>query len=417
MDYLPDIPSPTPVQAFLWRSGHRTLSPEALAELRATGAQLTVADWEQVAKLAGDDGMQSLVLQHSAAAGLLEEMPEAVSSSMLSAYRRDWIRNRHLRGEHARVIQTLSAAGIEIMPIKGVQLAERCYGELALRPILDLDLLVHRRDLPTIETMLAELGYLPIYGSSQKFDFYELAYNALVFCARDGEVIELHWQLANLPAYLPRLAVDDLWRRAVPIQFAGLPVHGLSSSDELRYLCFHYAAQHQSARLIWLVDIAEMVNTLPVGWEWQAFVDETIERGLATPVAVALDRAQHMLGTRLPAGILPQLRQASTASRERRAWSAAGAVFRRPDSLLGYMVNQSSAADRLTLARALALRAVRRWRRLAAATMARLLATTLGGFGTWGQGESLPAIEPEEDGGSRVLPREGFMVIGNGRDK
>jgi len=416
MDYLPDIPRPTPAQAFLWRCGHRALSPGELAELCASGRQLSVADWEQAGKLAGDEGMQSLLLHHTAAAGLLGDMPPEVAESLLSAYRRDWIRNRHLRGEHARVIRALSAANIEIMPIKGVLLAERCYGELALRPILDLDLLVHRQDLLTIEALLGDLDYLPIYGNSRKFDFYELAYNALVFCGRDGEVIELHWQLANLPAYLPRLAVEDLWRRAVPIQFAGLPVHGLSPSDELRYLCFHYAAQHQSERLIWLVDIAEMVNTLPAGWQWQAFVDETIELGLATPVAVALDRAQNILGTHLPAGILPQLHQASTARRERAAWSAAAAVFRRPDSLLGYMLNQSSAADRLTLTRALALRAVRRWRRQASAAMARLLATTFGGFRTQGRGDSIPAIEPEEDDGSRVLPRQGFMVIGNGRD-
>jgi hypothetical protein len=357
-----------------------------------------------------------LVLEHTSAGGLLEAMPEAVADSFLSAYRRDWIRNRRLRGEHAQVIQTLSAAGIEIMPIKGVQLAERCYGELALRPIVDLDLLVHRQDLPAIEAMLAELGYLPVHGTSRKFDFYELVHNALVFCRHSDQLIELHWQLANLPAYLPRFAPRDLWRRAVPSEFAGLPVRGLSPEDELRYLCFHYAAQHQSTRLIWLVDIAELANSLPADWRWQAFVDETIELGLATPVAVALGQAHDKLGAHVPEEILPQLRRASATRRERTAWSSAAVVFRRPDSLLRYMLVQSNAADLLALARALAARAWRRWRRGAVAAMARLRESLSGGPETAGRVESRSAIVLVEEQEERVPARQGLMVIGNGRD-
>src|SRR5215469_10636261 len=189
MDYLPDIQTPSPEASFLWCCGHRTLTTEELEKLRAVAGVLSAAEWERVASLAGEEGMEGLVLQHSADAGLLELMPQTVSESLLSAYRRDWIRNRHLRGEHARVIRALSAGSIEIMPIKGVRLAECCYGELALRPILDLDLLVHRQDLPAIEDLLAELGYFPIYGNSERFDFYELVYHTLVFCDRSGQVI------------------------------------------------------------------------------------------------------------------------------------------------------------------------------------------------------------------------------------
>ncbi|MGO8947353.1 MAG: sugar transferase [Ktedonobacterales bacterium] len=352
-------------QGLLWRCGHRTLSEEDLRELRAAAGQISPAEWERLDVLAGEQGMHGLVLKHTAAAGLLPVMPERVSQSLLSAYRASWIRNRRLRGQQASIIQTLSARGIEVMPIKGVVLAERCYGELALRPITDLDLLVHRADVPAIGRILVGLGYQALPGEHDPQDFYGLVYHTVAYYGGDMDLIEVHWELASLPAYLPRLRADDLWRRATPIQFAGQPMRVLAPADELRYLCFHYAAQHQSSRLIWLVDIAELVHTLPEEWEWPAFVDRTITLGLATPVAVSLERAQSLLGLPLPGGVLTDLWRAAAMRREISAWSSASAIFRRPDSLLHHLLVQPRARERLMLLRALAVRAGRRWRRQA----------------------------------------------------
>jgi hypothetical protein len=352
-------------QSLLWRCGHRELAEEDLRELYASARRLIVAEWERLAVLAGDEGMQSLVLEHMTAAGLVPEMPEHVSKSLLAAYSAAWIRNRRLRGQLVRIIQALAESGIEVMPVKGVLLAERCYGELALRPITDLDLLVHPADVPEIGRILVALGYQGLYGEDNPLDFYGLVYHTIAYYGGDNELIELHWELANLPAYLSRMRADDLWRRSRPIQFAGQSVHTLAPGDELRYLCFHYAAQHQSARLIWLVDIAELVRALPQDWDWKIFVDQTITAGLATPVTVALERAQSLLGLRLPDGVMADLWRAAATRREVTAWSSASVVFRRPDSLVRHMLVLPGSKERLMLLRALAVRAGRRWHRQA----------------------------------------------------
>jgi hypothetical protein len=357
-------------QSLLWRCGHPTLAEEALADLRATACHLSVDEWERLNGLACQEGMQPLVLQHMAAAGLLPVMPEHVSQSLLAAYSAAWIRNRRLRGRHLHVIQSLSASGIEAMPVKGVVLAERCYGELALRPVTDLDLLVHQADVPAIGRILIGLGYQPLGGENDPLDFYGLVYHTVAYYGGDSELIELHWELANLPAYLPRMRAAELWGRSRQIQFAGHPVRTLALADELRYLSFHYAAQHQSSRLIWLVDIAELARQL--GQEdWPAFASQTISLGLATPVAVALERAQSLLGLDLPGGILPDLWRSAATRREAMAWSSAGGVFRHPDSLLRYWLVQPGARERIMLARALGMRAARRWQRQASAVLSR----------------------------------------------
>jgi hypothetical protein len=357
------------VQSLLWRCGHRELPDEDLRELYGAACRLTEPEWERLAVRAGEEGMQSLVLQHMAAAGLLSVMPRTVSQNLLSAYGAAWIRNRRLRGQLARIIQSLGAHGIEVMPVKGVVLAERCYGELALRPMADLDFVVHRVDVPAIGRILVELGYQGLFSEDDPLGFNGLVYHTVAYYGGDNELIELHWELARLPAYLPRMRAVDLWRRARPIQIAGHRVPMLAPADELRYLCFHYAAQHrkrlQQDRLIWLVDIAELVNLLPPEWDWPAFVDETKTLGLATPVAVTLERAQSLLGLRLPSCILPDLWQATATLREVTAWSSSSVVFRRPDSLVRHMLVLPGSKERLFLLRALAVRAVRRWRRQA----------------------------------------------------
>jgi hypothetical protein len=389
----PALHDTRPAEGILWRCAHRALSAGDLDELHDAGLRLGKADWDELATLARDNGIEGLVLHQAAAADLLPAMPEHVSQALLTAYRAAWLHNRRLRGHLARIIQALDARGIEVMPIKGVVLAERCYGELALRPITDLDLLVHRADLPVIGQNLVQLGFQPLHGESDPLAFRGLVYHAVAYSGPDGALVELHWQLANLPAYLPRMEADDLWRRARRIEFAGQLVWALAPGDELRYLCFHCTAQHQSTRLIWLVDIAELVRALPAEWNWQAFVDETITSGLATPVAVALERARSLLGLPLPGGVLEALWQASRSRRETAAWSSAPVMFRRPDSLLRYLLVQSSTHERLLLLRALAGRAQRRWRREVGAALDRCMAWLAARLAPSGPGTSARRAE------------------------
>src|SRR5438067_2363962 len=55
-------------------------------------------------------------------------------------------RNLYATGELHRLLDVLADAGIAAMPWKGPALAAQLYGNLALRPFLDLDVLVRRRD-------------------------------------------------------------------------------------------------------------------------------------------------------------------------------------------------------------------------------------------------------------------------------
>jgi hypothetical protein len=337
-----------------------------LAELRCVGEQLAAAEWTSLLTQAREHGVLALVLTHTASAGLLPLMPPTVAEELLDAYRGAWLTNRRLRGALSSILAALNARGIEVMPVKGVALAARYYGELALRPAGDLDLLVRRSDVREISRTLVEMGYQPVANESDPESFYALIHQALAFRGSAGVIVELHWELANLPAYRSCLPAEALWRRAERIEWQGQSVRYLAPADELRYLCFHYAAQHQSERLIWLVDIAELVRALPAGWDWAAFTQESIANGLATPIFLAFARAHHHLGLVLPTGVLTALREAAHEPSERRRWAAAQAPFHRLESAAQYVLAQRDPRARLRLALALAGRGAARWRRMLA---------------------------------------------------
>ncbi|HEY7835750.1 MAG TPA: sugar transferase [Ktedonobacterales bacterium] len=358
-----DLAKVTAAEAFVWRCGRRQLDASARAALAEAGAQLNIAGWEQVAEVALVHGLAPLVYTHCADAGLLPAVPEAVREALVGAYRETWIHSRQMRGEQEAIVAALAARQIEVMVIKGVALAARYYGELALRPVQDIDLLVRREEAEACGAALEALGYRPVLGMGDPLSFNALMFRALVYRKAPGLIVEVHWELSSLPVYLPRFSVEEVWRRAERISCGACMVRYLAPGDELRYLSFHYAAQHEGTRLIWLVDIAELVRALPAEWPWPGFVRETIALGLATPVVAALGRAQRMLGLALPPGVLAELQRAAAGPHERAAWNSARASFHRLDTVTRYFMAQRRPRERMAFLVALTGRALRRWTR------------------------------------------------------
>jgi hypothetical protein len=308
----------------LWQCCARQLAQPDLARLHDLGARLSLTDWQILRERARVEGLDALLFAHADEAGLLPIIPADVLEALMAAYRTNWIWNRRLRGEQRRVVSAILARGIDVVVVKGVTLAERYYGEIALRPVGDIDLLVRPEDAEECGHILTGIGYTAYPGREKPLQWHALVNRALAFHNADY-TIDVHWALASLPPYVASFPRAELWGCVEDRAPDGQSAKCLSTADELRFLCYHYAAQHREQRLIWLVDIAEILRALPPMWSWQQFVADTIARRLATPVAVALDRVQHILDVKIPANVLSELTAAADHPRERKAWRAAQA--------------------------------------------------------------------------------------------
>jgi hypothetical protein len=132
--------------------------------------------------------------------------------------------------------------GVRVISLKGPWLAQRLYGDTALRLYSDLDLLVKKADFARSEEVLSGLGFSP----AARRDDYARTWT------RGGITLELHDDVENPLAF--DFAIEEAWDRAQLADFEGVPTRLLAPSDELRFLCLH-GVRHRFERLSHVLDL------------------------------------------------------------------------------------------------------------------------------------------------------------------
>lgn len=108
----------------------------------------------------------------------------------------------------AEAIVALDGAGVEALLLKGAGLAQALYGPDRERAYFDIDLLVAPDSLPTVDSVLSELGYRNIMKDQGIDDLTGVVHAAL--WTRLGEFgnvsLDLHWKLAGCDA-----SAETIW--------------------------------------------------------------------------------------------------------------------------------------------------------------------------------------------------------------
>ena len=104
-----------------------------------------LSDWRALLRLAGRHGMKAFLHRH-----FHRRFTHIVPGEIRRHLREDYYRNLHgnllLERELIRILKLLEDQGIRAVPFKGVALAECVYGDIALRPRGDIDILVRKGD-------------------------------------------------------------------------------------------------------------------------------------------------------------------------------------------------------------------------------------------------------------------------------
>ena len=115
-------------------------------------------EWEYLLRIAAEHSMMPLLFWH-----LADAPPELVPASVLARLRerfhRNAQRNLFLAAKLIKLLNLLKAHELPAIPYKGLVLAASSYGNLALREFVDLDLFVHKRDVPRAKELLSVTRY------------------------------------------------------------------------------------------------------------------------------------------------------------------------------------------------------------------------------------------------------------------
>lgn len=237
-----------------------------LARIRSLLATTKSVEWEAALRLADHHGTSSLLYQN------LSRFGDIVPSSALAALRQSYERNVYkslfLARELIRILDCLDAIGVEVVPYKGIVMAEVYYGDMALRRSGDMDLFVRGRDVSRIKKAVRELGYaqrVPVPEDAEE-DYIASGYECTFDSPAGKNLLELQWALQPR-FYAVDFDMEGLFERAVSVSVAGRAVKTPCAEDLVLVLSVH-AAKHVWGRLIWLCDIAQILKRENLNWEW-----------------------------------------------------------------------------------------------------------------------------------------------------
>lgn len=308
------------------------VSPETAARIRAlTSAPL---DWRNVlAEAKGHSAIPLLARNlRPAPAGVV---PPDVAAQLEFSARENAIRCLAHTSELVRIADLLASRAIRTLPYKGPVIAAQAYQDISARQFEDLDVILLQRDIVAADDAIRTLGYEPRFLSLHASDGHAVVPGEYKYFHMSRQtILELHTEatLRHFPAAAP---VEEYFERAVPVDLGGKSVNTFSPEDALGVYCVH-ATKDFWEKLIWSVDIAELLRTFPA-LDWDS-VWRTSER-------LRAERMVH-IGLALAAGILDAPLPREVRARvegDSRAAALAGEIGRR---VLGGDVPQRTAVER-----------------------------------------------------------------------
>src|ERR1035441_7453542 len=190
-------------------------------------------------------------------------VPDAFQAELKVGFFANALRNQLLAEELVRLLGLLGEAGISVIPLKGVTLAQSLYGDADSRVCSDIDILVPPANVTQALGLILASGYRDDFRN-RFFSKLTLRHGRHYDLWGPSFLLELHWQLVQHSSRNDE-AIKDLWAEARPETFFGAPALSLSPEWELLYLSIH-AADHAWQSLKWLSDIHQIASSAPVDW-------------------------------------------------------------------------------------------------------------------------------------------------------
>jgi hypothetical protein len=171
--------------------------------------------------------------------GRTADTPPDLAAAWHAAYQRNAARNLLLRSEQETIVSGLRAAGVAVLPVKGVSLAA-LLGDPSSRYSSDIDLAVKPQGLADAARVMRSMGFtFPLAESVLAEKRFVAAANestAELGCVRYGLggqlLVELHWRLYPGDA-------GSAW----PVEVYPSGDEALSATHYFFYLCHHLAAR------------------------------------------------------------------------------------------------------------------------------------------------------------------------------
>ncbi len=293
--------------------GTTTVTPHPFLMALLRGADPTVLGrllggperWDEILEESATHGLIPLLRRRLGTSARDLRPPDAIARRLKGEFATLVARNLVRAAELADILRLCSERRLACAPIRGFALAERIHGDVAARPMGDLDLLVRKDDLSGVATLLEALGYREVDrrpGFAREFSY------TLKFVKRRHAwvIVEPHWTIAY-PPFVDAIDMDRLWARARRRRVVGVDAWSLAPEETLLNLCLHIAHKQGNVRLLWLYEVDQLLRRDEDPVSWSEFATQVQGAGVGFLVAPALRSVSDFFASPVPDDLLAVL--------------------------------------------------------------------------------------------------------------
>ena len=273
-------------------------------------------NWGVFLKKARENGVSAVV--YSRLNEIKEDWPSIpadIFEELKGDYYLNATKNTLIFKELGKALEAFKKSGLEVIVLKGAALAEKVYGNIALRPMSDIDLLVKEEDMAHADEQLKTLGYRPTDAAVDEVDFSSTYLTTLDYRSpeENSPSFHIHWHFVNstIPneSYIRNIKIDNIWRDAEDTRIAGVETLVMAPHHLLIHLSEHaLRVTHSLSKFSLLCDINEAVNFYQEKLAWDRLINETYKFNLDRMVYLSLYFSSKFLETQIPEDVLSKLR-------------------------------------------------------------------------------------------------------------
>lgn len=199
---------------------------------------------------------------------------------MKGIYRYLMLKNTLLITKLKTLIIEFKNANIDFILFKGIALVICYYKNYAVRPMGDIDFLIHQRDLERAEKILSANGIFYRYEKARREALNEHSFD---YIDADGNGYDLHWY-SLYESKIPGID-NKIWQNARTISWEGFDIKVMSPEDLIFTICINGIREIHAAskRYNWIFDVIKIMQE-EKSIRWKTLVQEGKKRNLTTPL-------------------------------------------------------------------------------------------------------------------------------------
>lgn len=192
--------------------------------------------------------------------------------------------NSYILGMLDKVLEAASKRNVDLILLKGADLAHRIYESQELRLLDDVDLLIRYSDLDQFMGILSTLDFK--VPSARGLQYFKKA-SYTVECWTKSLfpcLFEVHWDLSQRFRY--KINMDEIWKTAETYPPFSHNAKFLKLEHLFLHLCLHLFHHSFHPQLKWHVDLKEIIKKVKINMNF--ILDKSSEWGCRYSVFYAL---------------------------------------------------------------------------------------------------------------------------------